>query len=89
MKPTILLTILLLTGCVNKVYDREFFKFDPNGAITYERIHGGITGVATDTSFDSLIVETKTRKVKITKAEENQDSFKAIVPAVGAIETNE
>ena len=87
MKPALIL--LLLAGCVNKVYDRTTWTIDPNGVMTYERVHGEITGIATDTKFDSLEVETATRKIKIKKAVENQDSIKAIIPIVGIVETNE
>ena len=89
MKPIILITILLLAGCVNKVYDRVTYIFDPNGVTFYERVHGGITGIATDTKVDSLEVETRTRKITIKKAVEKQDSIKAIIPAVGIVETSE
>ncbi len=76
-----------LVGCVNKVYDRTTITIDPNGVMHFEQVHGGITGIATDTEFESFVVVSGSRTVKVVKAKENQDSIKAIVPAVGVVET--
>lgn len=76
-------------GCVSKRYDRVTFTVDPNGWFSYEHVSGGITGIAADTKFDSLEVETDSRKIKIKKFKESQDSIKAIIPTVGIVETSE
>jgi hypothetical protein len=76
--------VTLCTGCVSKRYHRETFSIDPNGWIHYERIHGSIFGVASDTEFDSF----ETSRFKILKFQEKQDSIKLVVPPYGAIETN-
>lgn len=79
--------LLMVSGCVNKVYDRTTITIDPNGVMHFEQVHGGITGIATDTEFESFVVVSGSRTVKVVKAKENQDSIKAIVPAVGVVET--
>ncbi len=84
-----LFSVMSCSGCVNKVYDRTTLTVDPNGLMRFERVHGGITGIATDTEFDSFEVESGSRRVKVVKAKENQDNIKVIIPTVGVIETKE
>lgn len=72
---TVAYTVVRCAGCSQKIYERMTIK-DPNGVTTYEHVHVGVTGIATDTDLDGLVFESGDRKIGLDRASERQDEFK-------------
>lgn len=74
-------------GCSQKIYDRITLTVDPNGIVTLECVHLGATSIATDTNLDGLAIKSDRGAIAVHKATVTEDRIKAIIPAVGIIET--
>jgi hypothetical protein len=84
-----ILAMWLAGGCSQTICNRTYIIIDPNGCVTIDQVHLGATSIATDTEIGKLTIESKGGEISLNRATRKEDSFKGIVPAVGAVQTNE
>lgn len=84
----VVVVVANIAGCSQTICNRTYIIIDPNGCVTIDRVHLGATSIATDTEIGKLTIESRGGEISLNRATRKEDSFKGIVPAVGAIQTN-